>query len=32
MAGALVQTHDRTVYMDRVRDFLKRAQTDGAVD
>ncbi len=32
MAGALVQTHDRTAYMDRVRDFLKRAQTDGAVD
>lgn len=32
MAGALVQTHDRTAYMDRVRDFLKRAATDGAVD
>ena len=32
MAGALVQTHDRTAAMDRIRDFLKRAPTDGAVD
>ena len=30
MAGALVTSHDRTDAMDRVRDFLKRAATDGA--
>lgn len=29
MAGALVTSHDRTEYMDRVREFLKRATTDG---
>lgn len=29
MAGALVASHDRTEYMDRIRAFLKRAPTDG---
>ncbi|MFN0177907.1 MAG: 4-hydroxyphenylacetate 3-monooxygenase, oxygenase component [Gemmatimonadales bacterium] len=29
MAGALVAVHDRSAAMDRVRDFLKRAPTDG---
>ncbi len=32
MAGALVTSHDRTEYMDRIRAFLKRAATDGDVD
>lgn len=31
MAGALVTSHDRTRYMDRVRAFLHRAATDGEV-
>jgi 4-hydroxyphenylacetate 3-monooxygenase len=29
MAGALVNNHDRTKYMDRVRDFLAKAK-DGS--
>lgn len=32
MAGALVTSHDRTAAMDRVRDFLKRAATDGDIE
>ena len=32
MAGALVTSHDRTEYMDRIRSFLKRAATDGDVE
>jgi 4-hydroxyphenylacetate 3-monooxygenase len=28
MAGALVANHDRTQYMDRVRDFLKRSEDE----
>jgi 4-hydroxyphenylacetate 3-monooxygenase len=28
MAGALFQSHDRTSYMDMVRDFLKRSVQD----
>jgi 4-hydroxyphenylacetate 3-monooxygenase len=32
MAGALVTSHDRTEAMERVRSFLKRAATDGAIE
>ncbi len=32
MAGALVSGHDRSEAMERVRAFLKRAATDGAVE
>ena len=28
MAGAMFNNHDRTVYMDRVREFLKRAEAE----
>ena len=30
MAGALVASHDRTAYMDRVREFLARAKEEAA--
>jgi len=32
MAGALVANHDRTVYMDRVREFLARARDEAAAE
>ncbi len=32
MAGALVNSHDRTMYMDKVRQFLARAATDGDLE
>ena len=32
MAGALVNSHDRTIYMDKVRQFLARAATDGDLE
>jgi 4-hydroxyphenylacetate 3-monooxygenase len=28
MAGALVASHDRTAYMDRVRDFLAQSKSE----
>jgi 4-hydroxyphenylacetate 3-monooxygenase len=31
MAGALVATHDRTKYMDRVRDFLAQSKSEAEV-
>ncbi|MCI0706214.1 MAG: 4-hydroxyphenylacetate 3-monooxygenase, oxygenase component [Ignavibacteriae bacterium] len=32
MAGALVANHDRTAYMDRVREFLARAKEEAAAE